>query len=181
MSSIASIRADELGGRLRQGEALTLIDVRTPIEFAEVHASGAVNLPLDRLDAGEVQRRRGASPDQPVYLLCKSGARAMKAYEQLSAAGVNHLVHVEGGTDAWVRAGLPVQRESGVVSLERQVRIVAGALVLIGVVLGVTVHPGFYGLSAFVGAGLVFAGVTNFCGMGMLLARAPWNRRGTAA
>ena len=76
-------------------------------------------------------------------------------------------------------AGLPVVRGKKAVSLERQVRIAAGSLVVIGVALGLLVHPVLFGLSGFVGAGLVFAGVTDTCGMGMMLARMPWNRRGT--
>ncbi|MEO6437066.1 MAG: rhodanese-like domain-containing protein [Tepidisphaeraceae bacterium] len=178
MSAVPSVNPSVLGDLLRRGEAPALIDVRTPIEFAEVHARSARNMPLDRLDPKHVDASRPA-PDRPIYVLCKSGGRAAKAVEQLSAAGVDNVLLIEGGTDAWIRAGLPVERDRSVISLERQVRIVAGSLVLIGVILGFSVHRGFFGLSAFIGAGLVFAGVTNFCGMGMLLAKAPWNRRAT--
>ena len=91
---------------------------------------------------------------------------------------MEQTVIIAGGTKAWIDAGLPVTRsEVQVISLERQVRIAAGSLVLVGAVLGWLVHPGFFGLSAFVGAGLVFAGITDFCGMGLLLARLPWNTR----
>ena len=89
---------------------------------------------------------------------------------------VHQRVNVEGGTLAWEQAGLPVVRGKKAMSLERQVRIAAGSLVVLGTALGAFVHPGFLGLSAFVGAGLVFAGVTDTCGMGMVLARMPWNR-----
>ena len=89
---------------------------------------------------------------------------------------ITNVVNVEGGTTACVEAGLPVVRGKKAISLERQVRIAAGLLVLLGVLLGFLVHPVLFGLSAFVGAGLVFAGVTDFCGMGMLLARMPWNQ-----
>jgi rhodanese-related sulfurtransferase len=95
---------------------------------------------------------------------------------RLVAAGVANVVNIEGGTLAWEEAGLPVVRGQKMMSLERQVRIAAGALVLIGVILGWLVDPTFAGLAAFVGAGLVFAGLTDTCGMGMLLARMPWNR-----
>jgi len=95
------------------------------------------------------------------------------------AAGFPNVLSVEGGTDAWQRAGLPVVRgQDKVISLERQVRIAAGLLVLIGIAMGWLVHPVFLGLSAFVGAGLTFAGITDWCGMGMLLAKMPWNQRG---
>jgi rhodanese-related sulfurtransferase len=98
------------------------------------------------------------------------------ACERLAAAGVASVVNVEGGTLAWEKAGLPVVRGKKAMSLERQVRIAAGSLVLIGTVLGAFVHPYALGLAGFVGAGLVFAGITDTCGMGMLLARMPWNQ-----
>jgi rhodanese-related sulfurtransferase len=100
------------------------------------------------------------------------------ACEKLQAAGYTNVVNVEGGTKAWDEAGLPVVRGQKAISLERQVRIAAGTLVLIGALLGYFAHPYWIGLSAFVGAGLIFAGVTDTCGMAMLLARMPWNRVG---
>jgi rhodanese-related sulfurtransferase len=148
------------------------------VEFAEVHAEGATLVPLDRLDPAAVLAARTGPPDEPIYVICRSGARAAKACEAFRAAGFPHVFNVEGGTEAWQRAGLPVVRgERTVISLERQVRIAAGLLVVTGVLLGWLVHPVFFALSAFVGAGLVFAGVTDTCGMGMLLARMPWNRK----
>jgi len=161
---------------LRQaGTEVELIDVRTPIEFQEVHVPFAKNVPLDRLDAASLTSARGGS-DAPLYVICRSGGRGKQACEKLQAAGLTNVVNVEGGTQAWDQAGLPVVRGKKVVSLERQVRIVAGSLVLTGAVLALTVHPYFAGLSAFVGAGLVFAGITDSCAMGMLLARMPWNQ-----
>jgi rhodanese-related sulfurtransferase len=116
--------------------------------------------------------------DQPVYFLCRSGQRATKAAEKFAKEGFAEPVVITGGTLAWIEANLPVVRgKTKVISLERQVRIVAGALVFTGVTLGWFVHPGFFGLSAFVGGGLVFAGIMDFCGMGLLLAKAPWNKR----
>jgi rhodanese-related sulfurtransferase len=151
-----------------------LLDVRTPVEFTEVHIPQARNVPLDELKPSVLQ----FSKSQPVYLLCRSGQRATKAAEKFAKDGYSQPVIVEGGTLAWIEAGLPVSRSTvKVISLERQVRIVAGSLVLIGVLLGWFVHRGFFGLSAFVGAGLVFAGITDFCGMGLLLAKLPWNKR----
>ena len=100
----------------------------------------------------------------------------MKVCQKLEAAGFTHIVNVEGGTLAWPAAGLPVVEGKKVMSLERQVRIAAGSLVVIGAAVGLFVHPGWLGLSAFIGAGLVFAGVTDTCGMGMMIAKMPWNR-----
>ena len=142
------------------------------MEYAEVHVPQARSVPLDTLKSDSL-----ASKNEPVYILCRTGARATKAAEQLAKGGYENAVVVEGGTLAWIDAGLPVERGTAkVMSLERQVRIGAGSLVMTGVLLGWLVHPGFFGLSAFVGAGLVFAGITDWCGMGLLLAKAPWNR-----
>jgi len=111
-------------------------------------------------------------------VICQSGGRATQACQQLADAGVGPVFCIEGGTAAWERAGLPVERGPGkVISLERQVRIGAGSLVLIGALLAWAVHPLFIFLPAFVGAGLIFAGVTDYCGMGILLGKMPWNRR----
>jgi len=112
-----------------------------------------------------------------VYVICYRGTRAAKACEHLQNAGLQNVYSIEGGTAAWEAHGLPVERgTSGIISLERQVRIAAGSLVLAGTLLAWLVHPAFLGIAAFVGAGLVFAGATDFCGMAMLLAKMPWNR-----
>ncbi|MEZ6066663.1 MAG: DUF2892 domain-containing protein [Planctomycetaceae bacterium] len=110
-----------------------------------------------------------------MYVICKSGSRGSKACEQLAASGLD-VVNVDGGTEAWAAAGLPVVRGKASMSLERQVRIAAGLLVLVGVTLAYLIHPAWMGLSAFVGAGLVFAGITDTCGMGLMLAKMPWNQ-----
>jgi rhodanese-related sulfurtransferase len=171
--AIQTISPRELNEKCMQGEPLELIDVRTPVEYAEVHAKAVTrHMPLDRLEPEKIPNGAG-----PVYMICKSGARGARACEKLVAAGFNNVVNVEGGTSAWIEAGLPVVRGQKVISLERQVRIAAGILVLIGVALGAVIDEWFYLLSGFVGAGLVFAGITDFCGMGLLLARMPWNNR----
>jgi rhodanese-related sulfurtransferase len=180
-ASVPSITPAEAFAR-RQGAPLHLIDVRTPVEYAEVHAEGATLIPLDHLDQQTVRAVRGATPAKPLFFICKSGSRARKAVEKLIAADCPNVLFIEGGTDAWIQAGLPVVRSTQrVIALERQVRIAAGLLVLIGAALGWLVHPVFFGLSAFVGAGLVFAGATGWCGMGILLAKMPWNNRSVAA
>lgn len=172
---VATISPRQLAER-HAAKPVHLIDVRTPVEFREVHVEFARNVPLDRLDAAAITQGRTGDQDETLYVVCRSGGRGQKACEKLLAAGLVNVVNVEGGTTACVEAGLPVVRGKKAISLERQVRIAAGLLVLIGVLLGWLVHPTLYGLSAFVGAGLVFAGVTDFCGMGLLLARMPWNR-----
>jgi len=171
-----TITPAELQNILAAQPSAPVIDVRTPVEFAEVHVPQARSVPLDELKPAALQLPK----DQPVYLLCRSGQRASKAAEQFAREGFAEPVVVEGGTLAWIEAGLAVTRgQTRVISLERQVRIAAGSLVFIGVLLGWLVHRGFFILPAFVGAGLVFAGITDFCGMGLLLARMPWNKRKT--
>ncbi len=174
--SVPTISPAELYARKQRGEPVEVIDVRTPVEFREVHCPFARNIPLTELDPKAVMASRTVAADQPLYIICKSGSRGKQACEKFLAAGFTNIINVEGGTSAWVNAGLPVNRGPKAISLERQVRIAAGSLVLLGVALGVWVHPGFLAIAAFVGAGLVFAGVTDTCGMALLLARMPWNQ-----
>lgn len=159
---------------VRNKNALFL-DVRTPAEFEEMHIEGSVLHPLSDLNVETIaQLSRGK---EACVLICRSGNRASQAAEKLSAKGLPPLCILEGGVLAWDAAGLPLERGAKVMSLERQVRIGAGALVFVGAVLGYFVNPVWIALSGFVGAGLVFAGITDTCGMGMLIARMPWNNR----
>jgi rhodanese-related sulfurtransferase len=177
---MSTITPTELQKLLVTRPNLPLLDVRTPVEFAEVHVPQALNIPLDEINPRDLRASGKLLWDQPVYFLCRGGQRATKAAEKFEKDGFTRVVVVEGGTLAWIEANLPVARGNPrVISLERQVRIVAGSLVFIGVVLGWFIHRWFFGLSAFVGAGLVFAGITDFCGMGLLLAKLPWNRKVT--
>lgn len=169
------IQASQLNTDLQSGKRVALIDVRTPAEHGEVHIPDSHLMPLDRLDPAAVKAAAGQV--EQCVLVCRSGKRAEQAFQKLQAAGCGNLAILEGGVTAWESAGLPVNRGEKAISLERQVRIAAGLLVLTGVILGTWVHPGFYGLSAFVGAGLTFAGITDWCGMAMLLAKMPWNQR----
>ena len=178
---MTTITPRQLHERLQRGEKLHLLDVRTPAEHAEIHVPGVHLAPLDRLDA-QLAAESGCAKDQPVFLLCRSGSRAKQAAEKLEKSGYTQCHVVEGGTMAWAEAGLPVDRgTSKVMSLERQVRIAAGAIVLTGVLLAHFVNPAFIWLSGFVGAGLLFAGITDWCGMGMLIAKLPWNQRGVGS
>lgn len=154
-----------------------IVDVRTGLEHKESCLSCRhIHMPLDRIDGGELKSRYGVTADTPIYLLCKGGTRARAAAEKLAAAGFKNMHVVEGGLTACRAAGVATQSAPVVLPLERQVRIAAGALVLSGFVLGVLVNPAWHGLSGLVGGGLVFAGVTDRCGLALLLARAPWNR-----
>lgn len=173
--STVTITPAELAQLKKSGKAVELIDVRTPVEFREVHVDFARNVPLDALDAAAIVQSRSGSTE-PLYVICKSGGRGRQACEKLAAAGLTNAVNVDGGTTACVAAGLPVVRGKKAISLERQVRIAAGSLVLLGVALSYLVHPYLIGLSAFVGAGLVFAGVTDTCGMAIMLGKMPWNQ-----
>lgn len=168
-----TITPQQLHERIRTDPAVRLIDVRTPAEFREVHVAAATNVPLDQLDPADGRLREGGSP---LYVVCRSGSRARQACERLERAGLVNVFNVEGGTQACETAGLPVVRGRASMSLERQVRIAAGSLVLVGAGLGWFVHPAYVGLAAFVGAGLVFAGLTDTCGMALVLARMPWNQ-----
>ncbi len=155
--------------------SVLMLDVRTPLEFGERHIEGSVLHPLSDLDPAKVKELLGDKAG--CVVVCQSGTRAKQAAEKLHAAGVEPIEVLEGGVTAWDAAGLPLERGAAVMSLERQVRIAAGALVFVGVLLGYLVNPGWFLLSGFVGAGLVFAGITDFCGMGLLIARMPWNNR----
>ena len=173
--TVSTMSASQLAALCKEGKKIDLIDVRTPVEFREVHVEIARNVPLDRLDPAALMQARNGSADEPLYILCRSGSRGQQACEKFLKAGFANVVNVEGGTLACIEAGLPVVRGKKAISLERQVRIAAGLLVLLGAGLSF-VHLAFIGLSAFVGAGLVFAGITDTCGMGMMLARMPWNQ-----
>jgi rhodanese-related sulfurtransferase len=152
---VATITPTTLSDLRRKGEKVMLIDVRTPAEFGEVHVDFARNMPLDRIDPKEIASLAGSDP---VYVVCKSGNRSHKACEKLMAAGLKDVVSIEGGTAACEAAGVPVVRGRKAMSLERQVRIAAGALVAIGAALASPCSGPQHGV-AFTGrAGHFFAG-----------------------
>lgn len=156
-----------------------VLDVRTASEVATAALPGALHIPLHELTPERLQSEleKSGKTDACVYLLCQGGKRAEKAAEQLQGKTDVELCIIEGGMNAVQQCNTEIiQGSSKALSLEQQVRLIAGLLVLTGVVLGTWVHAGFYGLSAFVGAGLVVAGLTDLCVMGRLLAHAPWNK-----
>ncbi len=175
VKTVTTITPAELKRLLDEQPSLDLIDVRTPAEYRTMHVSAARHLPLGTLDASALKDDHNSNSDRPLYIVCQSGVRSRKACEALLQAGVN-AVNVEGGTPACEKVGIEVTRGKQVMSLERQVRIGAGALVAIGTLLGVLVSPWFLVVPGFVGCGLIFAGVTDFCGMGLVLAKMPWNK-----
>jgi rhodanese-related sulfurtransferase len=179
--NIATISPEALMRRYLNNRNCQLIDVRMPAEYHARHVEFARNVPLDQLDPEALIKSRGGSSDEPLYLICQAGQRSQKACERFLRAGFADVVSVEGGTKACEEAGMPMARRRKTIGLERQIRIAAGSLILIGVLLGWLVHPAFFGLAAFIGAGLIFAGITDTCGMGILLARMPWNRYGSNA
>lgn len=170
LQTVSPARAAEL---VREGAVL--IDIREADEHARERIPGARHHALSRVDAESPVR----SGDDVLVFHCRSGARTKGSAARLSAASENCETYIlEGGLDAWKNAGLPVRLDrSQPIDIMRQVQIVAGSLVLLGVALGALVAPGFYALSGFVGAGLMFAGTTGFCGMAKLLFLMPWNRR----
>jgi len=155
------------------------LDVRTPAEFRGLHMPDSVNVPLADL-AHRWEWIRESAAGKPIALICRTGRRAQNAQTAFTAQSLQSYV-LEGGVEDWTSAGHPVVRGKAGMSLERQVRIAAGTLVVVGAVLGLLIHSAFVGLAAFVGAGLVFAGVTDTCGMALVLGRMPWNRSGATS
>jgi rhodanese-related sulfurtransferase len=168
--------AEQLDELVREHHDLRLLDVRMPAEYESVHIGGSYNVPLDTLGEHAAEIREDV--DAPVVLVCQSGSRSRQAEEALKRVGMPQVHVLDGGLNGWVAAGKPVRRGRERLSLERQVRIAAGALAAASGLLAVKAHPRFGLLSAIVGSGLVFAGVTDTCGMAKVLAKLPYNRVG---
>ena len=165
----------ELDREMKESDgSCVLVDVREFAEYSGGRVPGSKLIPL-----GDVERRYAEiDRDKPVFLICRTGRRSAEAQAKLLRLGFTDVRNVRGGYEAWKSAGLPVESDPNPVwSLERQVRFAAGSLVVLGVILSVLVHPYFVALSGFVGAGLVFAAVTDTCGMAMVLSKMPWNRQ----
>lgn len=159
--------------RLNAGRAV-LVDIRDADEFARRRIAGAISRPLAQFEQAHLK----IDPQADVIFTCRTGMRTNANCDRLAAQVEGEAFVLEGGVDAWAAAGLPVVEDrKAPLEIMRQVQIGAGALVLAGVSLGFLVHPAFYALSAAIGAGLVFAGVSGFCGMAKVLSFAPWNRR----
>lgn len=172
-ATLTPLSAKEAKARLDDGRAV-LVDIREADEFARRHIHGAISQPLSNWEAAHLV----VEPDQDVIFTCRSGMRTAGACERLAARVTGDAYVLDGGVDAWSKADLPLAIDTKApLEIMRQVQIAAGLLVLTGIMLGFLVAPVWFGLSAFVGAGLAFAGITGFCGMARLLMLAPWNRR----
>ena len=176
MADLQTISPERAAELVRRGAVL--IDIREADEHAREYVPGARHHALSRMDT-ESPARAG---DEVLVFHCRSGARTRGNAARLSAATNCEAYILDGGLNAWKKAGLPVVLDrSQPIDIIRQVQIAAGSLVLTGILLGTFWAPAFYALSAFIGAGLIFAGVSGFCGMAHLLALMPWNRRAVPA
>jgi rhodanese-related sulfurtransferase len=173
IKQLQEIDADTLNKWLQSDRAL-LIDVREPGEFAAEHIAGAKLMSLSQFDPTLITR----DSDKKIVLQCQSGKRSAQAAQKMLDMGFSEVFHLKGGLPTWKAAGYPTEvNRNAPISMFRQIQIVAGSLVFVGTVLGAFVSPWFLILSGFVGAGLMFAGVTNTCAMAMLLAKLPYNQK----
>lgn len=158
-------------------ENAQFIDVRERTEFAGGRVAQAKAFPLGELE----KRTAGLDRTKPIYVICRMGRRSSEAQKNLNALGFSNVINVKGGFEAWKKEGLPFERdENAPWALERQVRLTAGLLVFVGVLASFLIHPYFIWLAGFIGAGLIFAAVTDTCAMGMILAKMPWNKQPSA-
>lgn len=171
---ISNITVQQAQEKLSQGAML--IDIRENDEFIREHIQGAICIPLEQLNTHGL-------PDQTdncVIFCCKSGGRTQSACNQLAKLTQNSDLEIyvlDGGLNSWKAAGLAIEGDKKApLPMMRQVQIAAGSLILLGMLLGSSISPIFYLLATFVGAGLVFAGISGFCGMAVLLAKMPWNK-----
>ena len=156
-----------------------LIDVRDPVEFRFVHAADAENIPLDQLDPKKIiGDLRGKKEDRTVFLVGNEEEMAKLAGKKFISHGFRDVINVEGGMAALEDAGIAVERKKEPMSIERQFRLLAGILVLLGVILSQHYDPSFVWLAGLVGIIILFSGLTNACALGMFLAKMPWNRSG---
>jgi rhodanese-related sulfurtransferase len=173
MTTLTKLTPQDTANRIKMGEAV-LVDVREPDEYAREHIPGAISLPISALNTAHLK----IEADQQAIFHCKSGMRTDSNCAALSQKIDGEAYMLDGGLDAWRALGLPVAKDAKApIAINRQVQMTAGGLVLLGVLLGWFVAPAWFGLSAFIGAGLFFAGASGWCGMATLLQTMPWNRR----
>ena len=172
MASLTPLSPAEVSARIKAGKAV-LVDIREADEVARERIPGSVAAPLSIFETAHLDLR----PGREVIFMCRTGNRTGTNCVRLADRVPGEAYVLQGGLDAWKAEGLPTKTDATApLELMRQVQMAAGGLILIGAALGLWVHPGFWGLSAFVGAGLFMAGATGFCGMARLLVIMPWNR-----
>lgn len=171
-----TITASEFAKIIKSQSTIDLIDVRTPAEFASLHVENAVNCPLGSLNAKSIQSGRKAVNSEPIYVICRSGARGEKACELLCADGIKNVVNIQGGTLACAAIGIPVVRGRKTLALNCQVQLIAGTSILIGSILAYFASPLWGAIPLAMGLGLVHSGLTDTCGMGAMLSKMPWNQ-----
>jgi rhodanese-related sulfurtransferase len=176
---VAIVTPEQLHAEQLAGKSPALVDVRTAAEYRAGHIPGAQLVPGDELSPAAIENRLGRTGpgrNETLYITCHAGLRAARAAERLRQSGYTDIALVEGGTRRWQQSGLPLHRCGSSISLERQVQIAIGSLLILKVILGYGVHELFFAVAAVIGAGLIYAGVTRWCGLSELLARLPWNR-----
>jgi len=173
-----SIAARALHESTERGQPIKLVDVRSPQEYADGHVAGAISMPLDSIRPHHIVAAfgQGAGTTDTLYLMCTSGIRAEQAARRLEHFGLDNLVLVDGGMQSWQSNGLPMQRTSRMPSLESQVQIAVGVLLLAILAKAMLLHPVFYVLLAAVGVGMIAVGLTARNSLTMLMSRMPWNR-----
>jgi rhodanese-related sulfurtransferase len=171
-----TVTAADFVDKMNRKEDMVILDVRTDVEWNAEHLNGTiVHMPLHTLNEKSVERLQSIAKSKPVYILCRSGGRARQAFQFFASHGMTNLHIIEGGIDGCKSCDAKTECRD-VISLERQVRILAGTLIVAGISAGLMLTPLAFALSAFVGAGLIFSGITGKCGIALILARAPWNR-----
>jgi len=174
---LKKITPTEARTKLERGEAI-LVDIREPAEHARENIPGARLVPMSRFEAPAIATNENSPA---VIFHCQSGNRTQANAARLSACGAQDIYFLEGGLGAWKAAGLPTRLDRNQpIELQRQVQIAAGSLILLGLVLAFLVSPWFIGLTAFVGCGLTFAGISGWCGMAKVMTLMPWNRAAAA-
>ncbi len=173
-ASLEMIGPREASRLIEKDAEAQLLDVRSAMEFTETHIKGSVNIPIDML-SGKLEELGGSK--KRYIVLCRTGNRSPMAADMMIQAGIQNVKVLDGGLTSWQKERLPVEKGAGGMSLERQVRIIAGTLVLSGILLAWFAHPGFIGISLFVSCGLIFAGITDNCLLGMLLMKLPYNKK----
>lgn len=172
--SLEMVSPQEAYGLATKDPVTVLLDVRSPLEFKQVHIKGSVNMPIDMLldKIDELNQ-----PKLSYIVLCRTGNRSPMAADMLMQSGISPVRVLDGGILRWQKEHFPVVKGEGGISLERQARLIAGVFVLAGIVLSLAISPWFLGISIFVSCGLIFAGLTDNCLMGMLLMKLPYNKK----